>query len=427
MPTANPVLNSDPSRSSFDLTGTPPAHRPTQARDAQPPIANIVVANSRPATSVIQPSTMPTGAWAEAVAALDPLDADRACALVPALNQHADVNALIDSLRSLIPTRARLERLSVPQSLAAVRDLGLFLGSLKRHGVEPVSVVPEVQAVLETLGQRTAMVPRDTVYHYGPWNPADGRQRMYLGSRQEAVLIGAVRRALPAVEAATLLLVELLDRSPADPAFATACRQTAAHLEAMVCAINDVRTEITADYFARSMRPYFESVIVTGRPYFGPAAAHMPLFLVDALLWSADHPDAEHHAFQDDTALYNPLRWRRLFNDLSGRPSISTRVVEGVAAAHGEPNRALRESIEALCQVYRVLLVFRGRHAVLARAAYDVERRLYSRGSGGGTVASLEHLVTLTRDYGRALKPRPTDERPGGGACHHQAQATHQP
>jgi hypothetical protein len=92
---------------------------------------------------------------------------------------------------------------------------------------------------------------------------------------------------------------------------------------------------------------------------------------------------------------------------VGGRKSITTLVVEAIAAAAGEPSPGLCESVDALCSLYRVLITFRGRHTVLARAAYQTERRLYAAGSGGGTVHLLEQILKLTREYARALRPTP--------------------
>jgi hypothetical protein len=321
------------------------------------------------------------------------------------MNARADVAALARAFRGLLPSEARIAELSIPECLAAMRDLGLGLGSLKRHGVEPLEAIPELEAPLSVLGVRTDMVPRDTVYHYGPWNPPGRRQRMYLGSPQEDALIRSVRLAIPEVEAAIRLLTSLLAIPPEDPLFAATLRQAAARLEAMVCAIDLVRSDVTADYFARVIRPYFEPVSVAGVSYFGPAAAHLPLCLVDTLLWGADHAHAAHRSFQDESVTYSPACWRQLFERVRGQQSITTRVVEALASTRQEPTAAVGESVAALCSLYRVLITFRGRHVVLARAAYRAERRLYARGSGGGTVQLLEEILRLTRDYACAVRP----------------------
>ncbi|WSM18722.1 DUF1864 family protein (plasmid) [Streptomyces sp. NBC_01717] len=60
-----------------------------------------------------------------------------------------------------------------------MNPLPLLVGSVKRHGVEPVDAVPELEAPLLEFGARTSMIPRDTVHHYIGWNPTGSRERMY--------------------------------------------------------------------------------------------------------------------------------------------------------------------------------------------------------------------------------------------------------
>src|SRR5262245_26557700 len=121
------------------------------------------------------------GIPADAVAVLDPLHADKVCAQLPAMNGQADLTALMNALRSIVPAAEHIRRFTPLECLAAMRDLGMFLGSIKRHGVQPVLAVPEVEAALLALGTRTDLVPRDTVHHYACWNPRGARQRMYTG------------------------------------------------------------------------------------------------------------------------------------------------------------------------------------------------------------------------------------------------------
>jgi hypothetical protein len=226
---------------------------------------------------------------------------------------------------------------------------------------------------------------------------------MYVGSGQEAALIGSVRMAAAELDAALTSLLAAGDCAVDDTQFAARCRAAATHLEATVRAIDRVRTDVSADYFAQVMRPFFEDITVDGRQYFGPAAAHLPLFLVDHLLWSADRGVHEHAHFQLDAATYSPSAIRRAFHVWRGRSSLVTRVV----AALAEPSPVVLASADAVCELQRILIVFRGRHLVLARAAYDAERRLYPRGSGGGTVALLEHILQLTRTCADGVKSHP--------------------
>lgn len=343
----------------------------------------------------------------EEIAALDPLEADSAVQAVRDLNVRGDVAGLANELDRIVPSADQIARLTAAGCAAALRDLGLFLGSIKRHGAEPVALVPRVERPLLLLAGRTAMVPRDTFYHYGPWNPAGLRQRMYTGDPREEVLIQSLRLAVPAVEAAVATLAAMLDLAPADPAFAYLGRQAGQHLEGMVQAIDLVRQQVAPEYFARSLRPYFEDVAVGDRRYLGPAAAHMPLYLVDRLLWSSDCADGPYPEFQQETVTYSLPRWRKLFGRREGQPSLTTRVLDALRAAPGDPGEPLQSSARALCAIFRTLIVFRGRHLTLVRGAYREDVRLYATGSGGASVELVTHILRLTRHYAGIIAPDP--------------------
>ncbi|MBO0881383.1 MAG: DUF1864 family protein, partial [Mycobacterium sp.] len=138
------------------------------------------------------------GSPAAMVAALDPLDADEVCAHLPAMNRRGEVSALATALRQIMPTAIQVAGFNALECLAAMRDIGMLLGSIKRHGVQPVAAVPEIEEVLLDLAMRTDLVPRDTLHHYTCWNPGGGtRRRMYTGDPQETHLIDAVRTAMP--------------------------------------------------------------------------------------------------------------------------------------------------------------------------------------------------------------------------------------
>lgn len=59
----------------------------------------------------------------------DPLAADEMCARVPAMNRSKDVGALLSALHTVIPTEAGIAGFDAMECVAAMRDLGLFLGS----------------------------------------------------------------------------------------------------------------------------------------------------------------------------------------------------------------------------------------------------------------------------------------------------------
>jgi hypothetical protein len=339
---------------------------------------------------------------ADRVRRLDPLGADAFCAQAPTMNARADTTALVSALGAILPGEREIAAFEEPECLAAMRDLGLFLGSIRRHGVEPVRALPAVEWPLLLLGRRMDMVPRDTVFHYGLWNPLGVRQRMYTGDPGEDVLIHAVRIAAPSLESCLSALERALDVPPDDPALADLCARSAGHLESVVDSLDFVREALPPLFFARVLRPYFQEIAVDGLFYLGPAAAHLPLYLVDHLLWSSDRADPDHYKFQHETARHAPPAARALFDRREGRPSLSGRVSEALRASEERTtderaSAALHASAEGICRLFHLLITFRGRHLVLARREYAEEVRLFPAGSGGGTVELLERILMLTR------------------------------
>ncbi len=98
---------------------------------------------------------------------LGPLGADSVYPQVPEMNRTADTQALTAVLDQILPGPDQLAAMSFHECLAAMRDIGLFLGSLKRHGTQPIDAVSRLEPILLELGRRTDMIPRDTVHHYG--------------------------------------------------------------------------------------------------------------------------------------------------------------------------------------------------------------------------------------------------------------------
>ncbi|SDQ25063.1 monodechloroaminopyrrolnitrin synthase PrnB family protein [Actinopolyspora saharensis] len=348
----------------------------------------------------------------EAVRSADPLRADELCARLRGMNDDADVAALAESLRALLPDPGQIAELSTDECLAAMRDLGMFLGSIKRHGTEPAEAVPESLPVLTELGRRTDMVPRDTVLHYCVWNPEGPRRRMYTGDPQERILQDSVRHAFPRLNTGLRICDELTRTDPAAERFAALARELEESVGAMLESINAVMAEVSPVFFARTLRPYFEEITLRGRTYLGPAAAQVPLWLVDEVLWLSDRGVAEYENFLLDSVPYGLPRWRELHAGWRGRPSVVTRLVEAFDAAggHDRAGHRLRDGANALAGVLSTIVTFRGRHYRIARQAYQEEVRLYPRGSGGAGVDLLQRVLLLTRQNARVAAER-TDQR----------------
>ncbi|MER5931121.1 monodechloroaminopyrrolnitrin synthase PrnB family protein [Streptomyces sp. NPDC002054] len=361
-----------------------------------------------------------------AIQNLDPLNADRACFELRRQNADGDVPALTAALRRLVPTTAAVDAYSLEMCVAAMRDLGMFLGSIKRHGPEPLDLVPEVQPVLLELGRRTDMVPRDTVHHYCTWNPVGGRQRMYTGDVQEAYLQESVRMVFPHLRDGLELAADLSEMDLSDPKFAVVTDELTRHVETTVSAIDMVVSNVSPEFFAQVLRPYFEDITVDGRGLLGPAAAQVPLWLIDQAIWASDRSEPEYEEFLRDSVPYSLRRWRDLFDRWTRVPSVVTRLVDAFGDDPEEAERrdpALRESGEALARMLRVIVVFRGRHLGIARKAYDADLRLYPVGSGGASVDLLRQIIDLTRVTSEAT--RTTARRRAGQAAGHHGHQGH--
>ncbi|MFE9446421.1 monodechloroaminopyrrolnitrin synthase PrnB family protein [Streptomyces sp. NPDC006602] len=333
------------------------------------------------------------------VADLDPLRFDGLLPAVWAMNSTADVNALVGLLRDLTPTDGFVAGLSPQACAATMRDLGILLGSLRRHGVQPTRVVPQLGSVLLELGARTGMVPRDTVQHYIGWNPTGSRERMYTGDRQERMLMASVRVTLPRLVFAVEECRRFDELDPHQPDFAMAAHEVVALIRSLEDAIDIVLANVTPEFFARTLRPYFEAVTVDGAEYLGPAAAHAPLYLVDLALWASDHGGETDAGLWRESARYGLPQWQLLYQRWARCPSVVTRVTSALVPPHGSPpSPQVRAAAEAVSRALRALLVFRGKHSAVARDTYAEEIRLQPLGSGGGSLELLDRLATLTRE-----------------------------
>lgn len=329
---------------------------------------------------------------------LDPLGGDELLARLPQMNAAADLSAMVNAVRVLLPTIHEVAAFSFEECLAAMRDLGLFLGSIKRHGQQPVALVSELEPVLLELGRRTDMIPRDTVHHYTEWNPRGPRQRMYTGKPRESVLMNGVRLSLlhlyKAVEACSILSHLTID----EPDFGDLLQTLALHVDFFQQAITDVVEKVTPEFFAQALRPYFEEITIRGVSYLGPAAAHVPLFLLDLAIWASDHQDSTYDTFLHESARHTLPPWRSLLPVWKERPSLVTHVCTALLEVRtDEIPPALLQAAETLFTVLHTLAVFRGKHFGIAKKAYREEVRLYEVGSGGGSLVLLRTILDLTR------------------------------
>lgn len=355
-------------------------------------------------SQVSRPDTEYDGAF---IRSLDPLNADSIYPMVPAMNRSADTRALAATLDRILPGADRLAVMSFHECLATMRDIGLFLGSLRRHGAQPIEEVPRLEPILLELARRTDMVPRDTVHHYTEWNPTDGRQRMHTGEAQEEYLMNSTRMSLPHLRVAVQACQRLVDADPRDPDVPGLLATVAEELSVFNAAITMVIERVTPEFFAQQMRPYYQEINIGSEIYFGPAAAHVPLFLVDIVLWASDRCNEVYAEFIKDVGQYTLPSWRALVPVWERQPSLVSRLVEALQLlGDSPPDPALHDSAKRLSDVLRALVVFRGKHLGIARKAYKDDLKLYELGSGGGSLSLLHDIVLLTRENARLVGAR---------------------
>ncbi|WP_433654261.1 monodechloroaminopyrrolnitrin synthase PrnB family protein [Nocardia sp. CA-128927] len=339
------------------------------------------------------------------------MSADALLANLPAMNAAADVRELAKAFRQLVWRAREVELLRVPDRLAAMRDVGMFLSSLQRHGVEPLEAVPEATDMLLAWGLSVDMVPRDTVLHYGVWNPAGKRQRMFLGDRQENVLIDAVRVGTMLIDEIAPTLAGLAQLHPRDVAFGEICHAAADQLETLPEIMNDVYRNVDpVKFYASRLGPFMTDVVVADRQYYGPAPVHVPLYLIDRLVWSSDHGDADLRYFQNDLVRYGLPQWRRLFQHTERAPSLVTRLVREFDHPAGPPATRVADAMDGVIRIMNGLVTFRTTHNLLAGGAYTDDSR-YSTGTAGVSPGLLNHILTLTRDCAQYARSRRTGTR----------------
>ena len=374
-------------------------------------------------TSVSAPEPTGVGGWPDVVPTLhrniagrDPLAAVELMKGVPKLNERRDLEGLSALLKKLLDPQ-RLGLGDVVRALpgdgpvvapswefedcaAAMRDVGLVLGSLRRHGVEPVEMWPQLEPWLLEVGRRTDLPPRDTLLHYTLWNPSRA-VRTYTSLAEEPRLIEAVRMAYPALESALENLVGLFSTPLESPDFEAGTDRIAVDLGRVRDAAVHTYRFVDRRVFVDSIRPYFEPIRVGGRDILGPGAVGMPLFVLDHVLWSASVTEPEYVRFKEDYLPITLPHIRRIYDRFSEEGCLIDRL-QPVLRSAGWARRLspqLRRNLQGLDRLFVLLQRFRSVHLRMAKQAYrepPAGERVFHKGSGGYAPEMLEDIDRLT-------------------------------
>lgn len=358
---------------------------------------------------LVHPAVLPRH---DDIAIADPLNAHERIRNLPRLNQTQNISKIIHTLDDMIPDLDSISTWEYTTVAAAMRDIGIFLGSIRRHGVEPTEAIPRLTPLLLRLGQMSSLPPRDGVLHYIPWNCHGDHIRTYTHYPEERILIERTREAYHALDQAALDLQALFDVPLTDPNFGQICAAITASLGELGKSICSVYREVGAAFFVHEIRPYFEPIMVDGVEHRGPGAVELPLFIIDHLLWSSNSTDQQYISFKETYLTTVLPSARDLYNKHKNRPSLLDRVLIELAEAENclcidsvQRCEIANQNLEEIKRLFGQLISFRGPHLKLAQQAYELTPDAqFDHGSGGYTPEIVGHVLSLTR-HARARLP----------------------
>jgi monodechloroaminopyrrolnitrin synthase len=340
----------------------------------------------------------------EAILSLDPLGFDDKIQTLHVLNTSGETGEIIQLLYRLLPVPDALDNFTYEESLAAMRDLGIFIGILKKHGIEPVEAIPELEYVLLVLMVKTDLPPRDTLLHYTVWNPEGRRMRTYTGLPDERSLIESVKIAMPSLVESIIQLRDLLtQRLFHGDEFAFSCGEIQGRMEGMVKGVVHAKRNVSPAVFANELRFYYDPIKIDyNKDYIGPGAVEMPMFVFDHLLWSCDCVDPAYNKFKEGYLAYNLRFIREIYDEFRSKPSLVTQVL---TALEQKPDAVRVKAAQSVLNLCTVLKSFRMPHKKLAESAYaqgDEHHR--TKGSGGYATNILDHILRLQNERIGALQ-----------------------
>jgi len=330
------------------------------------------------------------------ISELDPLNADDRMPLVAAYNRNKDTIALVLQLVDMLPSVEEAADMDYFQACAAMRDIGIMLGSMKRHGVEPVHVIPELEEKLNLLGNTSDLPPRDTLIHYVRWNPEGKRERTYTGTDDERQLIKSVKVAIHPLYKAILSLDELYQLSLDDPEFVSKCEEVATYFDGMIKGVVNAKRNVSPQYFAEELRFYFDPIKLNEREYLGPGAVEMPVFIFDHILWNCDLSEKAYNEFKQAYVPYNQASVREFYYAYRQRPSLVNKVVRELDESVSYSETKMY-SAKSLIKLFNLLKSFRAPHKKLADKAYEhaSKDQYREKGSGGYEPGVLKYILEL--------------------------------
>ncbi|GEM_PF-291727 len=329
----------------------------------------------------------------EITASLDPLKLDSFFLNdLPRLNNEGNVSELVAAAKELVPTYHNLQELNEEESRAAVRDIGFIVASLARHGIT-ISSVPQAEAALLALSERTAEVPRDTVFSYGPRNPAGARMRLFTGTEEERFFVESFRRGMQFLPQCIKSLDTAYSLSIYNKNYSQSILEAKYFFQGIVDSVVEVKKIISPETFTYQLRPYFPVLTIGSRDYHAPGGAQMPIFVIDTALWgTAKKNEATFSHYFWDNFQYLPPEYRGHAEEVFNRPSLVEKAIEESIQVYPLGNELAVRSLCALEEFLKTIQKFRFPHKRLAEENMKI-RSQGSVGSGGYSTEILDYLL----------------------------------
>ncbi|WP_109829885.1 monodechloroaminopyrrolnitrin synthase PrnB family protein [Reichenbachiella versicolor] len=325
---------------------------------------------------------------------LDPLGLDHDLGLIRDYNKEGRTEQLVSLLFSKLPLPEALNSYDYYTALAAMRDIGILLGSIKKAGVEPLSVIPELEYVLHELSRITELPARETLMHYTIWNPDGERMRTYTHYKDERSLIQSVKNAFPALDSCIDLLLQLHHTPFESSKFEEICDQTTRKFKYVVEAIVLAYREVSPEIFAKELRFYFDPIKVGEEELIGPGAVEMPMFVFDHLLWSSMVLDEEYVKFKKTYLKFNMGFMQEIYDKYDGWDSLLDKMVIKLSR-EGSNDQVLR-SAKSLMKLCNSQKSFRKPHKKLADKSYEHQDETgKDKGSGGYSTDILSYIYSI--------------------------------
>ncbi len=334
------------------------------------------------------------------IASLDPLGVDDLIREVPVSNENNDVNNLIRILCTFCE-RASIEQRDYFETAAIIRDIGIVIGSIRKHDIEPVESAEKLGYILTKAGEQNDLPPRDTLMHYTIWNPTEERIRTYTLHPQEPCLIGSMRISIPQIRQAVRDLFELWHTDLNSPKALELASEIDRALKEFLKGLSHSKKKVQPEIFIRHFRPFFEPITLNNETLRGPGAVTMPMHIFDFILWGCSEGDARYQEFTKNYIPYNLSEFRNYYLRMVNGKSLLDKVEELVCST--KKREKLTPLLSAINDWFKKLEGFR--HTKYAVDSYQgKEVHNFRTGSGGHTISDLELIAGLTFKHSQRVK-----------------------